>query len=116
VAAPKTAAELYAQLLEMYRTAFGERRFEISHHLLAAALHAAEEASDLTGLAQVEKLAAESQSAIDRNQSSVAMSSESSGSRGNVARFTALAATARAVRGRLALTSGHHEPSGPVEP
>jgi hypothetical protein len=115
VAAPKTAGELYTQLLEMYRTAFAERRFEISHHLLAAALHAAEESRDLAGLAQVEKLAAESQSTIDRSQSSSTMSSESSGGRGNISRFTALAATARAVRGRLALTGSHPEASGPAD-
>jgi hypothetical protein len=97
----QTAAQLYENLLHMYRHAFASQRFEVAYHLLAAALHSAEEAENQDWLIEVEMSSKEGQAEIDRAHPDSAISSTSSGARGNVALFTALAATAAAMRGKL---------------
>ena len=100
-ARPKSAEQLYQDLLQMHQEAFAAARFELAYHVLAAALHAAEEAENLDWLGDIEDLAKDRQAEIDTSHPDEKISSVSAGGRGNVARFTALAATAAATRGRI---------------
>jgi hypothetical protein len=92
-----SAGLLYEKLMKMHQHAFMARRFDVAYHLLAAALHAAEEAQDQDRVIEVEILAKERQAAIDREQRNTATSSLPV-TRGVATRFTLLAATAAAMR------------------
>ena len=85
----------------MHGQLFAEERFEIAYHVLAAALHAAEELNRLESVTFLQQLAVERQEEIDRSQPDHLISSASSGRRGNLAMFATLAATARAAAGRI---------------
>jgi hypothetical protein len=96
------ADKLYRTLMQMHEEAFAAGMFEVSYHLLAAAMHAAEDANDVDRLKAVEGLATQRQAEIDRTQPHHSVSSASAGGRGNFALFTSLSATAGAARGRIA--------------
>jgi hypothetical protein len=109
------ADKLYGTLMQIHEETFDAGLFEVSYHLLAAALHAAEEANDIERLTQVETLAKQRQAEIDRTQPQHKVSSASANGRGNFALFTSLAAIAGAARGRIAADQAvariRHEPS-----
>src|SRR5215218_1311433 len=113
--AEQEADKLYRILMQMHEEAFAAGLFEVSYHLLAAALHAAEELNDTERLTRVETLATQRQAGIDRTQPQHKVSSASANGRGNFALFTALSATAGAARGRIAAEQAvariRHEPS-----
>jgi hypothetical protein len=92
---------LYYHLMELHGQAFDEARFEASYHVLAAALHVAEELGSVEWLGTIRRLATDRQEEIDRTLPDHGISSASSLSRGNVARFTTLALTAKAMSGRI---------------
>jgi len=94
--------KLYRTLMQMHEDTFAAGLFEVSYHLLAAALHAAEEADNLELITRVEMQATQRQAEIDRSQPQHKVSSASAAGRGNFALFTALSATAGAARGRIA--------------
>ena len=96
------ADKLYRTLMQMHEETFDAGLFEVSYHLLAAALHAAEEVNDIERLARLETLATQRQAEIDRTQPRHKVSSASANGRGNFALFTSLSAIAGAARGRIA--------------
>jgi hypothetical protein len=96
------ADKLYQTLMQMHEDTFAAGLFEVSYHLMAAALHAAEEVNNLDLITQVELQATQRQADIDRSQPHHKVSSASAAGRGNFALFTALSATAGAARGRIA--------------
>jgi hypothetical protein len=97
----QSAEQLYQTLMQMHEQAFAVERFELSYHLLAAALHAAVEVENQDWLADVEILATDRQTEIDQHHTREKSSSTSASGRGTIARFTSLAATAAAMRGRI---------------
>jgi hypothetical protein len=99
---PEAADRLYDRLVQLHTEAFEAGRYELAYHLLAAALHAAEELNSADLLHQVERMAGARQADIDRFHPEHKVSTASSHGRGNFSLFTALAGTASAVRGRMA--------------
>src|SRR3954467_14354608 len=97
----ETAESLYDHLLDLHAQVFAGERFETAYHLLAAAMHVAEELDDVDRLSSIERLAGDRQAEVDRSQPQQKTSSESAAGRGMVARFTTLSLTARAARGRI---------------
>jgi hypothetical protein len=99
--AHEPAELLYDHLMDLHGQAFDAERFEAAYHVLAAALHVAEELDDVERLSAIERLAANRQGRLDSTEPRHVMSSGSASVRGNTARFTALALTAKAARGRI---------------
>ena len=99
--AAEPAEQLYSRLLDMHQNAAEAGRPELGYHLLAAALHAAEELESLERLAQVRQLAEASQKELDATRPEHRLSSGSAQRRGNTAQYTALAAIAAAASGRI---------------
>src|SRR3954452_17901844 len=97
----ETAESLYDHLLDLHGQAFAAERIETAYHLLAAAMHVAEELDDLDRLHRIDRLSHERQAEVDSSQPEQRTSSVSAASRGMVARFTTLALTARAAVGRI---------------
>lgn len=108
---PEPADQLYHRLLQMHEEAFVAGRFEAGYHILAAALHVAEELESMELLTAVSELAKKRQREMDALQPTHRLSTRSAARRGNTAQYTALAAIATAVKGRisadLALERGH---------
>jgi hypothetical protein len=98
---PEPALALYDHLMDLHGQVFTAERFEAAYHVLAAALHVAEELDDVERLSAIERLATNRQAHVDRAQPAHVMSSGSATARGNTARFAALALTARAACGRI---------------
>ena len=96
------ADQLYQHLLQLHNDTFEAERYELSYHVLAAALHAAEELNSVELLTHVQTVAAKRQAEIDRLQPEHRISSEAAKARGNFALFTSLANIAVAARGRIA--------------
>jgi hypothetical protein len=96
-----SAALLYDHLMELHGRLFAARRLEAAYHVLAAALHVAEELDDVERLSFIQRLAGNWQAEVDRALPVHPMSSGSAKRRGNAARFTTLALTAKAVTGRI---------------
>jgi hypothetical protein len=96
------ADKLYRTLMQMHEETFDAGLLEVSYHLLAAALHAAEKVNDIERLGRLETLATQRQAEIDRTQPQHKVSSASANGRGNFALFTSLSAIASAARGRIA--------------
>jgi hypothetical protein len=105
--APKTEAadKLYQRIMQMQDQAFAAGRYEVAYHLMAAAMHAAEELNRVDLLENLEALAMTRQSEIDKTAPAHAISSASAHGRRNSALFANLATTAAAARGRLAADS-----------
>jgi hypothetical protein len=101
---PEPAEEFYQRIMDLHFEAFAAERFEAAHHVLAAALHVAEEMSSTERLSDIQRLSEERQAEIDRIQPVHAISTTSSATRGSIARFTSLAGTARATSGRINAT------------
>ena len=95
-----TAAALYQHLLQLHGDAFDAQRFEMAYHLLAAALHLAEEFGDPELVGELEVLAGKRQGSIDKIQPEHRISSASARLRGTLPVFTSLAHTAAAARVR----------------
>jgi hypothetical protein len=87
--------------MEMHEEAFAEGRLELGYHVLAAALHAAEEIDSLDPLAEIGRLAEQRQREVDSMRPEHRLSSHSARRRGNPAQYTALAAIAAAAQGRI---------------
>src|SRR3712207_5650896 len=87
---------LYQRLMQMHEEAFEAGLFEVSYHLLAAALHAAEELDSVALLEQLGALANSRQAELDQREPAHAISTTSAQARGNSALFATLAATANA--------------------
>jgi hypothetical protein len=98
---PEPARQLYQRLVLMHEEAFAAGRFELGYHVLAAALHAAEELEDLELLNQLGRVAETRQQEIDAGYSAHRLSSTSARRRGNPAQYSTLAAIAAAARGRI---------------
>jgi hypothetical protein len=98
---PETAESLYDHLLDLHGQAFAAERFETAYHLLAAALHVAEELDDVDRLHSIERLSHDRQAQVDGSQPEQRTSSVFAAGRGMVARFTTLSLTARAAVGRI---------------
>jgi hypothetical protein len=97
-----TADKLYQRLMQMQEQAFREGRFEVSFHLLAAAVHAAEELKNIALLEELAVLANSRQEELDRKEPVHAISTAAAHGRGNSALFTTLATTANATRAGIA--------------
>ena len=96
------ADKLYDRLMQMQERAFEAGRFQVSYHLLAAAVHAAEELKRAGLLDQLAELANSRQEDLDRREPMHAISTASAQGRGNSALFATLATTANAARARMA--------------
>jgi hypothetical protein len=79
-----SAEGFYSAVMEMHSRAFTDRRFEASYHLLAAALHFAEEMDSVERLDTILRLCSDRQAEAR-----------------NSAQFVSLAATTKAVIGRI---------------
>jgi hypothetical protein len=102
----EAADQLYDHLLQMHDEAFEAGRFDLSYHLLAAALHAAEEMEDFARLTAIQVTAEQRQQTLDDRKPAHHMSTASARERGNTAaQYTALSSIAGAVKGRMA---AHH--------
>jgi hypothetical protein len=99
--AKEPADQLYSRLLEMHQSAVEAERPELGYHLLAAALHAAEELESLERLAHIRQLAEACQKKLDAAKPEHRLSSGAAHRRGNTAQYTALAAIAAAASGRV---------------
>lgn len=103
--------QLYQKLLAMHEDAFVAGRFDLAYHVLAAALHAAEEVPSIELLMAVRDLAEKRQEALDTMEPQHRLSSLSAGRRGHTAQYTALATIATSIKGRieadLAVERGH---------
>jgi hypothetical protein len=95
------ADQLYQRLITLHNEAFNAARYDVGYHVLAAALHAAEEMESLELLGEVGQLAEESQKSIDALKPQHRMSTSSALKRGNPAQYTALVNIAAAARGRI---------------
>jgi hypothetical protein len=95
------ARQLYERILDMHEQAFRDGRFDLAYHLLAAALHAAEELNSIDLLSDISDLAAKSQKSIDELKPEHRLSSNSAHHRGNHAQYTALVGIAAAAKGRI---------------
>ena len=104
---PRTepADKLYRQIMQMHDQAFAAERYEVAYHLLAAAMHAAEELKSVDLLERLEAMALTRQSEIDETAPGHTISSGSAHRRGHSALFANLATTAAAARGRIAADS-----------
>jgi len=105
LATREPAEQLFERLLEMHQAAFENRRFDVAYHLLAAALHAAEELQSAERLSAVETLAEERQRALDAQEPVHRLSTSSANHRGSVPQYTALVGIAHAIRGRMVAES-----------
>jgi hypothetical protein len=99
--ASEPAEQLYNRLLIMHEEAVEASRPELGYHLLAAALHAAEELDSLERLAEIRHLAEDRQKKLDSARPEHRLSSGAARRRGNPAQYTALAAIAAAASGRI---------------
>ncbi|MFL5402998.1 MAG: hypothetical protein ACJ8BF_09295 [Gemmatimonadales bacterium] len=102
------ADQLYHHLLSLHEAAFEGGSFELGYHLLAAALHAAEELDSLELLTEIGKLAGERQKKVDELKPEHRLSSNSARKRGNPAQYAALVAIAAAVKGRITADRALH--------
>jgi hypothetical protein len=98
---PNSTDHLYRHLLDLHEEAFRASRFELSYHLLAAALHAAEDRDSVELLTEVGTLAEQCQQKVDALRPDHRLSSASARKRGNPAQYAALVSIAAAVRGRI---------------
>jgi hypothetical protein len=89
-------ADLFEQIVRISRKAFAEERYDMSYHLLAAALHCAQDEKNLERLHLVERLARESLEWIDENAPNYEYSSRSSGRRNALNIFLSLSQQANA--------------------
>jgi hypothetical protein len=99
--ATEPAEQLYHRLRVMYVEAVDAGRYELGYHLLAAALHAAEELDSLELLTQVTQLAEQQQRKLDAMKPEHRLSSNAARRRGNSAQYAALVAISSAARGRI---------------
>src|SRR3954462_9879560 len=91
---------LFRRLMELHEQLFSEQRFEAAYHVLAAALHIAEELG-LERLSSIERLSTARQAEVDRTMPGHSISSASSNRRGNTPLFATLALTAKAASGKM---------------
>jgi hypothetical protein len=96
------ADKLYHNLMKMQQQTFEAGRFQVSYHLLAAAVHAAEELKRVELFDELAELANSRQEDLDRREPTHAISTASAHGRGNSALFATLATTAHATRARIA--------------
>jgi len=99
---PDAADKLYQRLMQMQEEAFKAGRFEVSYHILAAAVHAAEELNSVALLEEIGVLATARQAGLDARDSTHTISTASAQGRGNPALFANLSVTANAARTRIA--------------
>jgi len=99
---PDPADKLYQRLMQIQEEAFKTGRFEVSYHILAAALHAAEELNSVPLLEEIGALANSRQAEIDARDPTHTISTASAQGRGNWALFASLSVTANAARTRIA--------------
>ena len=101
-------ADLFEQTTRLSRKAFAEERYDVSYHLLAAALHCAQDEKNIERLHLVERLAGESLEWIDQFARNYEHSSRSSEERGapniflSLGRQASIAATVIKADTRLA--------------
>ena len=95
------AALLYDHLMELHRQLFATERYEAAYHVLAAALHVAQEVEDIERLGNIERLARSRQADVDAALPVHPMASVSARRRGNPAMYQTLALTAKSAGGRV---------------
>ena len=98
---PEAGDKLYQRLMQMQQQAFAAGRFEVAYHLMAAAVHAAEELNRVELLDDLEALASSRQKELDQGTPSHTISTAAAHGRGNSPLFSTLATTAAAARGRI---------------
>jgi hypothetical protein len=88
----------FAQLMRTNSEAFDAGRYEVAYHALMAALHAAQDASDVEHLRAVERTAEQQQDRIDADAPSHRLSSHEAKKHGalGIFRMAARQASARA--------------------
>jgi hypothetical protein len=91
----------YEQLLALNQAAFAGGHHEVAYHALMAALHCAEQARDLSRLADVSRRCREQLQAIDRIAPAHRLSSQSARAAGHRSVFEMGASTADAAALRL---------------
>jgi hypothetical protein len=101
MAEQEPAGQLYDRIMDMHEQAFRDRRFDVAYHLLAAALHAAEELNSVELLSHISEVAATRQKSIDELRPEHRLSSNSAHHRGNHAQFATLVGIAAAAKGRI---------------
>jgi hypothetical protein len=97
----ESSDDLFRRTMEMHAEGFAAGRFEAAYHLLAAALHLAEDLNSVDQLNAIARLSIDRQAEIDRSHPGHRVSSVSSAKRGNPSLFTSLAATASAAIARI---------------
>jgi len=98
----ETAARaLLEQLLRINAAAYEAGRYGVAYHVLAAALHCAEELGDLELATAVQHRAEHQQAELDRTEPAHQLSTVAAMSRGTNALFTSLGRTAHAAATRI---------------
>jgi hypothetical protein len=97
----KEGVTLFDDIVSLNGQAARNGQFEVAYHLLAAALHAAQDAGDVVGIEQIIALAEQQESAVDAIDPSHSMSSERAHQRGNPSLYQSLISTANAKRAQL---------------
>lgn len=93
--------QLLRHLLELNRETFEDRRYQAAHHLLAAAVHLADELQDIQGVDEIEQRSVKQQGAIDDDSPTHVLSTIGAKRRGTLPLFTSLGRTAHAAASRL---------------
>ena len=95
------ARVLADQLMRLNSSSYDAGRYEVAYHLLAAALHCAEELCDLQLASSVQARAEQQQAQLDETQPPHPLSSRGARGRGTHPLFATLARTARAAASRI---------------
>ena len=95
---PERADGWFQQLMAINEASFADGRYEVAYHALMAALHAAQDASDVEHLRAVERAAEQQQVRIDAEAPSHRLSSHEAKKHGalGIYRMAARQASARA--------------------
>jgi len=96
-----SARVLVEELLRINAGAYEAGRYEVAYHVLAAALHCAEELSDLELATMVQQRAERQQAVLDGAVPAHQLSTTGAAGRGTNALFTSLARTAHAAATRI---------------
>jgi len=98
---PRLLGELFDVLWLLHLQVLRTGSYEAGYHVLAAALHCAEEVGSLGLVGEVERMAARHQLEMDALEPPHRLSTAEAQTRGTSPIFTRLSATARAMRVRL---------------
>ena len=92
---------MYERLMVTSREAFSNRQYAVAYHLLAAAMHCAEDAGNSAALTAVEQLAREQMVWIDTHDPMHQLSRPSAAARGSRSVYDSLLVHLASIRTRL---------------